>query len=51
LTYTRNRRIHGKQVKRRLSPFVKEIEERLRDLQTLRGKNPKPSEQKQLKLF
>ena len=50
-TYTRNRRIHGKQVKRSISPFVKEIEEQLRDHQTLRGKKPKPDKQKQLKLF
>ena len=50
-TYTRKRRIHGKQVQRRISPFVKEIEEQLRDHQVLRGKKPKTDEQKQLKLF
>jgi uncharacterized protein (TIGR00375 family) len=50
-TYTRKRRVHGKQVQRRISPFVKEIEEQLRDHQALRGKNPKPNEHKQLKLF
>ena len=50
-TYTRKRRIHGKQVGRSISPFVKEIEEQLRDHQVLRGKKPKTDEQKQLKLF
>jgi len=50
-TYTSKRRIHGKQVQRSISPFVKEIEEQLRDHQALRGKKPKSDEQKQLKLF
>jgi len=50
-TYTSKRRIHGKQVQRSISPFVKEIEEQLRDHQALRAKKPKSDEQKQLKLF
>ena len=50
-TFTSKRRIHGKQVRRSISPFVTEIEEQLRDHQALRGKKPKPDEQKQLKLF
>ena len=50
-TYTRNRRIHGQQVKRRVSPFIKEIEENLRDHRSLRGKKPRPDEPKQLNLF
>ena len=51
LTYTKKRRIHGKQVQRRISPFVAEIEEQLRDHQILGGKKPKPDEHTQLELF
>jgi len=50
-TYTRKRRIHGRQVPRSISPFVKEIEEQLRDHQALQVKKPRPDERKQLKLF
>jgi superfamily I DNA/RNA helicase len=51
LTYAKKRRIYGKQVTRKLSPFVMDIEERLRkheDPATLKKKKP---DQTQLQLF
>ena len=51
LTWAKYRRIYGKRVSRTLSPFVTDIEQKLRSHETASKKRPKQEDQVQLKLF
>ncbi len=51
LTYTKKRRIHGKVEPRAMSPFAREIEERLRTCEAFIPKKKKEGGAAQLKLF
>jgi superfamily I DNA/RNA helicase len=51
LTWTKKRRIYGKQVKRELSPFAEDIEKRLRKHEESQVKKTKRATPAQLKLF
>jgi superfamily I DNA/RNA helicase len=51
LTSAKYRRIYGKRIARVLSPFVKDIEERLKSYETDRSKKPTKEKQTQLQLF
>ncbi len=51
LTYTRKRFLYGKSVDRAISPFVSDIEDRLKTLTRTRARKQPGSRQAQLKLF
>jgi superfamily I DNA/RNA helicase len=51
LTYTKKRRIYGKLVLREISPFVKDIENRLKKQEIQFVEKKKKENQVQLKLF
>ena len=51
LTYSKKRSIYGKKEVRKISPFVEEIEERLKTYETSSPNKKKPKPSAQLKLF